>query len=785
MLNFGIRGKLIFAFLSASILPLTFIGVYSYNRSSAAMEQQALSKVEAIGNTKAAALEAYFSQVKNQLLVMAHSEVTKAAMIRFADAFNSFQKDGRHTDTDVLASKMKLTKFYQDEFAVEFGKQNDGAKPDVQSVVNKLTPTQILLQNAYISSNSNPLGSKHLQDAGSGPESYNKIHDFYHKDFREFLGKFSYYDVFLVNAETGEVVYSVFKELDFTTSLKNGPYADSSLAAAYRGALELKDSEEIFMADYKTYFPSYNTPASFVSAPIRVGGEIKGVLIYQLPFDRVNAITLQKVTEDKTLETFLVGQDYHMRSDTMSDTGRTVKMTFKKPETGRIDNDDVRAALGGKKISSILTDYLGRNSLASAAPFNVFGQKWIIQTIITADEALAALVMIRWAIFIGLLVSAVLVASVALWYANSLSRKLIAVAEGLRNGANTVGHTSVEIADVSSRLSEASTEQASSLQETVASIDEISAMVQRNADSAASSLKTTEKSTVTAQDGKEKVEFMLDAINEISKENESIMQSIQKSNAEISEIVRVIREIADKTKVINDIVFQTKLLSFNASVEAARAGEHGKGFAVVAEEVGNLASMSGKAATEISDMLDKSVQQVNSIVEKTKAMMDGMVKSSKDKVDVGTRTAKECAVALDEILANVSTVNELVAEISTASQEQSTGVREITKAMAELDQVTQSNSSIANESASTASGLREQSERLTRFVEDLSFIVEGRVVDAPAKAPIAARHSAEVVSISKLKNEKKQKSEYKRATKKVVGLDSEAPNANDSRFEDV
>ncbi len=179
----------------------------------------------------------------------------------------------------------------------------------------------------------------------------------------------------------------------------------------------------------------------------------------------------------------------------------------------------------------------------------------------------------------------------------------------------------------------------------------------------------------------------------------------------------------NKTRVINDIVFQTKLLSFNASVEAARAGEHGKGFAVVAEEVGNLAPMSGNAAKEISTMLEGSIQKVERIVEQSKTKVSLLLQYRKDTVDKGIRTAEECDRVLDDILANVSRVNQMVAEISTASQEQAMGVQEVTKSMNQLDQVTQQNLGVAQQSSTSAEHLNGRSEGLKRVSFELLDLI--------------------------------------------------------------
>ena len=331
----------------------------------------------------------------------------------------------------------------------------------------------------------------------------------------------------------------------------------------------------------------------------------------------------------------------------------------------------------------------------------------------------------------------ILSTSFGIYFANSLVHSITTNVTDIASSVQAIQNKSDDVALVAGNLSASATSQASGLQETVSSIDEISAMIQRNSDSAVTSSRISEESKHAAEKGKEKVEEMLESIQAISEGNSELIKQVQKSNKEISEIVNVINEIAAKTEVINDIVFQTKLLSFNASVEAARAGEHGKGFAVVAEEVGNLASMSGKAATEISSMLNRSVLRVTEIVDSTKTMMDHLIVNSQDKIDSGSATAKECAHSLDEILSNVVTVNDMIKEISVASQEQSAGVREVNKAMGQLDEITQQNSESAESSDMAAAELNAQVQRLNTIVGELTFIVTGQVVEvAEKKTPV-------------------------------------------------
>lgn len=307
-----------------------------------------------------------------------------------------------------------------------------------------------------------------------------------------------------------------------------------------------------------------------------------------------------------------------------------------------------------------------------------------------------------------------------------ISNPLLKIAEQLRATSLEVTNGATETKHTSEFLSQMTHDQASSLQETVSSIDEISAMINRNTDSAQESKVTSEQSKKVATSGKVTVDEMLSSIGDITESNTNVMKNMEDSNSQISEILTVIREIEDKTKVINDIVFQTKLLSFNASVEAARAGESGKGFSVVAEEVGNLANMSGVASEEIKSLIDQSIKRVEEIVSNTTGMVDKLIVEGKSTVDKGTQKANECKEALDEILQNIDQVNVKVIEISDACGEQSAGVTEITKAMQMLDQLTHKNSEAANQASDAADTLEIQAENLDSAVGSVIELVNGK-----------------------------------------------------------
>lgn len=404
------------------------------------------------------------------------------------------------------------------------------------------------------------------------------------------------------------------------------------------------------------------------------------------------------------------------------------------------------------------------------------------------DEATAAGAAYTAAKYIVIITSFLALAlglTLAIFTLKSVSNVIDQVITNLSENSEHVTSAASQIAASSQELSQAVTEQASSLEETASSIEEMSSMVQKNADNSKQATDIAGSSMDSAEKGQRVVINMMNAISDINTSNKDIMIQIDHSNHQISEIVNVIREIESKTKVINDIVFQTKLLSFNASVEAARAGEQGKGFSVVAEEIGNLAQMSGNAANQISILLDSSIKKVEDIVKDTKTKVELLIKEGTIKVEMGTRIAQECSDVLVEIVGNTNKVTKMTSEISTACQEQSLGVQEITRAMNQLDQVTQTNATTSEEAASAAEQLSAQATSLQNVVDLLFVTIKG----SSAEKTSFKTSSSKSVSHKNIVEFKRPVQKTRPVTtqyKKVVGMDhSPIPKENDPRFEEV
>jgi methyl-accepting chemotaxis protein len=360
---------------------------------------------------------------------------------------------------------------------------------------------------------------------------------------------------------------------------------------------------------------------------------------------------------------------------------------------------------------------------------------------------------------VAILIVQFIIAIIIFLILRSTNKKLENEVIQLKNITVNTMKTSETSNTISQEVSAATMEQAASIQETVATLHEITEMVNSSVNNATKSSEYAAISHTNALAGLNVVQDMILSMNQINDSNSGIMNEVNQSNNRINEIVSVINEISSKTNIINDIVFQTKLLSFNASVEAARAGEHGKGFAVVAEEVGNLAQMSGNAAKEISILLNESIQKVNSIVSETSTGVEKVLKDGNEKVHRGIETANKCDSVLNEIVKNTISVKEMMNEVVMASKEQAVGVQNISNAMTQIDQMVHANQNAALKSAEASGQLLKESENLKTSVSNIEEELFG------SKHSLIIKEPKEIKTVFKNENKKISTSDVKKELK--------------------
>ncbi|HAT4997989.1 Tar ligand binding domain-containing protein [Serratia marcescens] len=277
-------------------------------------------------------------------------------------------------------------------------------------------------------------------------------------------------------------------------------------------------------------------------------------------------------------------------------------------------------------------------------------------------------------------------------------QSLIGTVGAVRDGAESILIGLQEIAEGNNDLSSRTEQQAASLEETAASMEQLTATVKQNADNARQASQLARDASATAAKG-----------GELAGDVVTTMHDIANSSQKIGAI----------TSVIDGIAFQTNILALNAAVEAARAGEQGRGFAVVAGEVRNLASRSAQAAKEIKVLIDESVSRVKH----------------------GSVLVENSGATMQDIVRSVTRVTDIMGEIASASDEQSRGIEQVTQAVTQMDQVTQQNAALVEESASAATALEEQAITLADAVAvfrlaDDNFVAPGTGNSNNAVSPV-------------------------------------------------
>ncbi|MBE9528217.1 MAG: methyl-accepting chemotaxis protein [Proteobacteria bacterium] len=765
--NMKISAKLIVLFLVVGLVPMSIALYVAYSSSSKALSASAFNQMVSIREGKKSEITNYFETIEQQVITMAADSQTVAAAKEFASTFGELEA----TDTELAGFKNTVDRYYTSDYA---GTLN--GKTDENVNVGSLAPTSeagIIAQYHYMANNRAALGSKNSLEKANDGSAYSEAHGKYHPAFNTFLENFGFYDVFLVDAKSGDVVYSVFKEVDYATNLRNGAHSNSGLGDAFKSGLSLRSGTAI-LNDFAPYVPSYTAPASFISSPVFDGSELVGVLVFQMPIDKINSVmTSNQKWADVGLgasgETYIVDSDSKLINDSrfliedkagymaaLKDSGASAKTigTIEKLNSSvglhEIDSIASNNALRGQTGAEIIRDYRDVPVLSAYSPVEILGLKWGILAEIDEAEAFASLSALKKVVAVLFIVIGAIVCLVGLGVARMISKPIIALKDTMAEIEETGNLTlSVEVTsqdetgqmgttfnkmitkfhDIIGDIHTSGEHLASASEELSASAVQIASGTKEQSSRAAQVSTASQEMTATIVEISQNISGAADAANSandvattggnIVDQTISSMNGISETAKESSEIISTLggksQEIGNIINVIDDIADQTNLLALNAAIEAARAGEQGRGFAVVADEVRKLAEKTMTATKEIGSM----IKGMQSETGKAITSMENEV----EVVESGVQLASEAGESLTGILEKVDVVKNMIHQVSTAVEEQSAATEQISSDIESVSAVVTQTSASAQEVASASHEIAELAAGLKSKVE--MFTVSG------------------------------------------------------------
>jgi len=456
----SIQSKLMTMLLAVSIGSIAVIAYEGYRSGRTAIRNSVEERLLSLRSSKASQIEAYFRSLRSEVEVVGNYPTTVTAMKSFATSFPNVLGESKSIDSTRVG---RLREFYKETFAPQLADNTGGT---INS--DAFLPSSILaryLQYEYIANNPNEVGEKQkLNDAGDQTQ-YSSFHARFHPIFRKVADEFGYYDLFLID-NSGNIVYSVFKEVDFGTSLLIGPYARSGLSTAFQEA-QKQSSGYVAIADFDFYTPSYGAPAAFMATPLYEGTDLVGVMAIQIPVDEINSVMTNDGDwrEDglgETGETFLVGSDLKMRSDSRV-LAEQPEIYFEALETQAVDSDKierirqlntsvldqtieseaVQLAVSGSSGKQEITNYLGEPALSAYAPLNIRGVDWVIVSEIDRAEIFAPIDVFARRVLVSAAGLVLLITLGSIWMAKAFLKPVNLLSEGFMRLSK--GHRDVDV----------------------------------------------------------------------------------------------------------------------------------------------------------------------------------------------------------------------------------------------------------------------------------------------------------------------------------------------------
>ena len=495
----GIRNKIIGLTLGASILAMASTNWFVYTVVKETFIKSSFDRLTAIRESKAEQIKRYFNHLNETVVALSESRIVINAMIEFRSAFGGIDPDA--ADQEAVED---IDRNLQDYYLTNILNQFNGstATSDLLKTIFPRSKRGRILQHHFLNHDEPVTSTATGLSVSRVLQRYNSVHDLYHEKLSGVKNRFDYYDIFLVDSRSGDIVYTSAKEIDFATNLLYGPWMNSNLGEAFRAVHDKIDESASSMVDFRQYMPSGNAPAAFFAAPIFFDQENIGVLIIQIPAGDIdNIMTFGRKWPNEgmgqTGECYLVGPDFTLRSNSrlflesqdkyfetlhaLKVAANTIRLINEFDTTitlQPVETEPAKNIFKGGIGTRITRDYLGNMALSSYKLLNLPGPHWGLIAQIDETEILAPLKKIRSRILktipifaIGVIILSVLLANKILKPIGLLSKAIVRLKEGNLSrrvpviSNDEIGELAVSFNDMTDQLQRALTDLSRSKEE--------------------------------------------------------------------------------------------------------------------------------------------------------------------------------------------------------------------------------------------------------------------------------------------------------------------------------
>ncbi len=566
--------------------------------------------------------------------------------------------------------------------------------------------------------------------------------DDFHRLLTDLNNQLDFYDIFVVD-EAGDIIYTVAREADYQTNLLNGIYANSGLGELYRA---IRSGKPFAAVDFTPYAPSNGEPAAFLGVPIVVKGE-RWMVATQMSTEGVNLLMNLRSGMGESGETYLVGSDFRMRSDSYLDPiGRTIQASFAGTvEKNGVNSEAVKRALAGESGVATIIDYNGNPVVSAFAPIDMYGHRWALLSEIDVAEAELPIselmtrngIVLLFAIFGGIGVSLAVTRAVMKPLGgepeemkqlmeqlakgdlrlniseaeegslkqtlNITANHLSEMIRDINQASSQLAATSEELSVVTEQSEQSLHEQNEELQQAVEAVRQMTSSISEVAGSASVvSIATADAN----QDCQQELKRIMQTVQTVA----GLVEQVDDGNNNVVQLAEQVREISTLLDVIRGVADQTNLLALNAAIEAARAGESGRGFAVVAEEVRNLAQRTQVSTEQIEEMVHQVNQQA--------AQTESIINSCKLVAGQTMEQVRETGQMIEAVVGTMDQIHQKTSSVSQATEEQARVSSGIDTSLLTIQDLATQNVSGAHETSAS-------SRELARVAVNLKEIVDG------------------------------------------------------------